>query len=93
MATRLPPPPVARARGVRSRHSRSYALPRCWPAIAGSPECVGLLIKAGSSVKAACDGCPPLVMAVCIALHVSKQQAAVAIVRQLLDAGADPYTR
>jgi hypothetical protein len=54
---------------------------------------VGLLIKAGSSVKAACDGCPPLVMAVCIALHVSKQQAAVAIVRQLLDAGADPYTR
>ncbi len=59
----------------------------------GCVEGAELLLRAGSSVASPCDGCPPLVMAVCIATLQHRQVAAVQLARLLLDAGADPYQR
>ncbi len=41
----------------------------------------------------ACDGCPPLIMAVCIAALAEKRAAALALVQLLLQAGADVLQR
>jgi len=52
-----------------------------------------VLLKAGSSADAACDGNPPLHMAVCTALLPGRAEQAHAMVQMLLDADAEPTDR
>jgi len=60
---------------------------------AGHVECLKLLIHAKARIATACDGCPPLIMAVCWAALAARKAVAVEMVQLLLDAGADVMQR
>ncbi|KIY91408.1 hypothetical protein MNEG_16556 [Monoraphidium neglectum] len=59
----------------------------------GHPECVEVLLQAKVRTATACDGCPPLIMAVCGAAVPARRGAALRIVELLLAAGADVLQR
>lgn len=59
----------------------------------GHPKCVELLIQAKSKLSVACDGCPPVIMAVCTAAVAERRGAALEMVKLLLDGGADILQR
>lgn len=91
---------TARHGATGSHHapaSSPHHPPRCAVCLAtplaGSAACVRLLLRAGCSTSAGCDGCPPLIMAVCTATHAHKAAAALQIVEVLLQSGADPFCR
>lgn len=64
----------------------------CCPA-AGHVDCARCLVEGGADVAAECDGCPPLILAVCTAALPGRQAAALALVQLLQQAGADPMQR
>ncbi|GBG00204.1 hypothetical protein Rsub_12985 [Raphidocelis subcapitata] len=61
--------------------------------INGHVECARALIAAKARLATACDGCPPLVMAVCTAAVEGRRAAALELVQLLLGAGADVLQR
>lgn len=61
--------------------------------LGGHVECARVLIGAKAKLATACDGCPPLVMAVCTAAVAGRAGAALELVKLLLEAGADVLQR
>jgi hypothetical protein len=50
-------------------------------------------LKAGANIRAECDGCPPLIMAICLSAMVASRTTALKLAQLLLSAGADVYSR
>ncbi|KAL4440406.1 hypothetical protein ABPG75_003407 [Micractinium tetrahymenae] len=59
----------------------------------GQLEAARALLECGASAGVACEGSPPLHIAVCVAAHPSKRAFAEAAVALLLQHAADPYER
>ncbi len=75
-------------------NAQLLGLPPCLglatPSDAGHVRCAEVLLKAGASADGACDGNPPLHMAVCTASLPGRAESAHALVQLLLAAGAQP---
>ena len=68
-------------------------LPPRPPPWAGHLKCVEVLVKGGAPLGLKCDGCPPLVMAVCTAQMQGREDCAASMTSLLLREGADPLIR
>ena len=60
---------------------------------AGHVEVVALLLAKGASVRLACEGSPPLHLAICSAAHRCRAEAAAANVQLLLEQGCQAVQR
>ena len=60
---------------------------------AGQLESVRALVECGASLEVACEGSPPLHIAVCVAALPARRGFAADALALLLEHGADPYER
>ncbi len=61
----------------------------CLP-LAGQVQCAEELLSAGMSASGRCDGCPPLNMAACLAMHPGRAETALQLIQLLLQHEASP---